>query len=64
MLAFDGYFKETAQEVEDYNHIVRKCKLYFFLEDGTIKVVELKVDNSGIRQGIGLIFVFMVIEFF
>lgn len=58
MLAFDGYFKETAQEVEDYNYTVRKCKLYFFLEDGTIKVVELKVDNSGLCQGIGLRYVF------
>lgn len=38
-------------EVSGYGHIVRKCNIYFFLEDGTIKVVEPKVINSGIAQG-------------
>lgn len=51
MLAFDAYFQESINEVFGYNHLVRKCKIYFYLEDGTIKVVEPKVANSGIPQG-------------
>lgn len=31
--------------------LVRKVKIYFFLEDGTIQVTEPKIDNSGIEQG-------------
>lgn len=30
---------------------IRKVKIYFFLEDGTIQVVEPKVENSGVAQG-------------
>ncbi|XP_067013861.2 EF-hand domain-containing family member C2 [Anabrus simplex] len=51
ILCFDAYFQETAQEREGYAFHVRKCKIFFFLEDGTIKVSEPKVDNSGIPQG-------------
>ncbi|KAG8329790.1 EF-hand domain-containing member C2 [Homalodisca vitripennis] len=51
MLAFDAYFQESIHEVHGYNHLVRKCRIYFYLEDGTIKVVEPKVANSGIPQG-------------
>lgn len=31
--------------------IVRKVKILFFLEDGTVQVTEPKVENSGIPQG-------------
>ncbi|XP_039295468.1 EF-hand domain-containing family member C2 isoform X2 [Nilaparvata lugens] len=51
VLKFNAYFQEMIQEVAGYNHIVRKCFIYFFLEDGTIKVIEPKVPNSGIPQG-------------
>lgn len=37
--------------VQGYDHVVRKVKIFFHLEDATIKVVEPKVDNSGIAQG-------------
>lgn len=33
---------------------LRKCKIIYFLEDDTIKVVEPVVINSGLPQGIGL----------
>ncbi|XP_075235583.1 EF-hand domain-containing family member C2-like isoform X2 [Lycorma delicatula] len=51
VLKFDAYFQEMIPEVAGYNHIIRKCIIYFFLEDGTIKVVEPIVKNSGIAQG-------------
>lgn len=32
-------------------HILRKVDIFFYLEDGTIKVMEPKTDNSGLTQG-------------
>lgn len=51
ILAFDGFFQETLQEVRGSPFQVRNVKIYYFLEDGTIQVVEPKVENSGISQG-------------
>ena len=28
-----------------------RCKIYFYLEDDSIQVIEPKVENSGIPQG-------------
>jgi hypothetical protein len=51
ILCFDAFFKETLQEVRGAPYAVRRVKIYFFLEDGTIQVTEPKVENSGIAQG-------------
>lgn len=51
VLTFDVFYQETLQEMRNSPFQIRKCKLYFYLEDGTIKVVEPKVENSGIPQG-------------
>ncbi|GJQ82716.1 hypothetical protein Trydic_g19726 [Trypoxylus dichotomus] len=51
VLCFDAFFQETLQEVRGSAFQVRNVKIYFFLEDGTIQVVEPKVENSGIPQG-------------
>ncbi|KAL1497141.1 hypothetical protein ABEB36_008147 [Hypothenemus hampei] len=51
ILSFDGFFQETLQEVRGSPFQVRNVKIYYFLEDGTIQVVEPKVENSGINQG-------------
>ncbi|KAJ8920607.1 hypothetical protein NQ315_004746 [Exocentrus adspersus] len=51
ILCFDAYFQETLQEVRGSPFQIRKVKIYFFLEDGTIQVIEPKVENSGISQG-------------
>ena len=51
ILTFDGYFQETVWEVDKCPLNVRKVKIYYFLEDGTIQVNEPKVDNSGMTQG-------------
>ncbi|XP_063223846.1 EF-hand domain-containing family member C2-like isoform X2 [Bacillus rossius redtenbacheri] len=50
VLCFDAFFQETVQELR-YPYQIRKCKILFFLEDGTVQVVEPKVPNSGIPQG-------------
>jgi len=53
VLSFKVYFKEAVNESANAgeNHRVRKCKLYYYLEDDTIEIVELKQENSGVPQG-------------
>ncbi|KAI4467069.1 ef-hand domain c-terminal containing protein [Holotrichia oblita] len=51
ILCYDAFYQETLQEVRRSPFQVRKVKIYFYLEDGTIKVIEPKVENSGIPQG-------------
>uniref|UniRef100_A0A8D9ELT9 EF-hand domain-containing family member C2 n=6 Tax=Cacopsylla melanoneura TaxID=428564 RepID=A0A8D9ELT9_9HEMI len=51
ILRFDAYFKDLIHSVQGYDHVIRKVKILFYLEDASIKVVEPKVDNSGIAQG-------------
>ncbi|XP_037955499.1 EF-hand domain-containing family member C2-like [Teleopsis dalmanni] len=50
-LCFHAYFKETLQEVYHAPYQVRKVKIYFYLEDGTMQIIEPCVRNSGIPQG-------------
>ncbi|CAM6091153.1 unnamed protein product [Calypogeia fissa] len=54
VLRFYAYFKEGIAERRDENMRVRKCVLYYYLEDGTIHVGEPRQDNSGILQGMFL----------
>lgn len=51
-LTFDAYFKSTVNESFGCSYNLRKCKIIYFLEDDTIKVVEPVVINSGLPQGI------------
>lgn len=51
MLCFEAFFQETAQEKLGYVYCIRKVKIFFFLEDGTIQVLEPTIHNSGIPQG-------------
>ncbi|XP_030369999.1 EF-hand domain-containing family member C2 [Scaptodrosophila lebanonensis] len=51
VLCFNAYFKEHLTEVFHAAYQVRKVKIYFYLEDGTMQVTEPKVENSGIPQG-------------
>lgn len=50
-LTFDAYFKSTVNESFGCSYNLRKCKIIYFLEDDTIKVVEPVVINSGLPQG-------------
>uniref|UniRef100_A0A034VRL3 EF-hand domain-containing family member C2 n=1 Tax=Bactrocera dorsalis TaxID=27457 RepID=A0A034VRL3_BACDO len=51
VLGFDAFFKETLHEVYNAPYQVRKVKIMYYLEDGTMQITEPKVDNSGIPQG-------------
>ncbi|XP_051565641.1 EF-hand domain-containing family member C2 [Myxocyprinus asiaticus] len=51
VLCFDAYFQESVPQRREEKYRVRKCKIYFHLEDDTIQVVEPELKNSGIPQG-------------
>lgn len=41
-------------ENPDENFRVRRCILYFYLEDDTVHIIENRVENAGIPQGVFL----------
>uniref|UniRef100_A0A1B0EV89 Putative ef-hand domain-containing family member c2 n=1 Tax=Lutzomyia longipalpis TaxID=7200 RepID=A0A1B0EV89_LUTLO len=50
VLCFEGYFREVVDDdVSAYQ--IRNMKISFFLDDGTVQVVEPKQVDSGIPQG-------------
>ncbi|NXL90127.1 EFHC2 protein, partial [Alectura lathami] len=51
VLSFDAYFEEEVPDKPQEPYRIRHCKIYFYLEDGTIQVLEPQVKNSGILQG-------------
>ncbi|XP_030055562.1 EF-hand domain-containing family member C2 isoform X2 [Microcaecilia unicolor] len=51
VLSFDAYFAEDIISSSEEAYRVRQCKIYFYLEDDTIQVVEPEIKNSGIPQG-------------
>lgn len=51
ILTFEAYFQQAAWEIRKIPYQIRKVKILFFLEDGTIQVNEPRVDNSGMTQG-------------
>jgi hypothetical protein len=54
VLKFDGYFQEAVVEDPNENYRIRKCVIYYYLEDDTLHILEPKVENSGIPQGVFL----------
>ena len=51
VLLFNAYFKQTLNESDKEYYRVRPVKIYYYLEDDSISVVEPIVENSGIPQG-------------
>lgn len=51
VLRFFCFFKESVHESRLEQQRVRRCVIYYYLEDDTIHVSEPKQDNSGIPQG-------------
>ena len=51
VLKFRGYFQESVVESALENYRVREVFIYFYLEDSTIMVTEVKQTNSGTPQG-------------
>eukprot|EP00002_Diphylleia_rotans_P019006 TRINITY_DN3675_c0_g1_i4.p1 TRINITY_DN3675_c0_g1~~TRINITY_DN3675_c0_g1_i4.p1 ORF type:complete len:580 (+),score=122.49 TRINITY_DN3675_c0_g1_i4:80-1819(+) len=54
VLRFEAFFKEAVHESRLEQYRVRRCIIYFYLDDDTIHVAEARQDNSGIPQGIFL----------
>lgn len=48
---FEAYYQETVQERWKSSFQIRVVTISFFLEDGTMKISEPIVDNSGLEQG-------------
>ncbi|XP_064639145.1 EF-hand domain-containing family member C2-like [Lineus longissimus] len=51
VLCFDAYFQEAVDEKREEQFRIRNCKIYFYLEDDSIQVIEPRIKNAGIPQG-------------
>ncbi|KAK2575490.1 hypothetical protein KPH14_011217 [Odynerus spinipes] len=51
-LTFKAYYQETVEETWKTSFRIRLVTISFFLEDGTMKISEPIVDNSGLEQGV------------
>lgn len=54
VLNFDCYFQEPVVENATENYRIRKCTLYYYLDDDTMHILETRVENAGIPQGVFL----------
>lgn len=54
VLNFKAYFLEPVVESADENYRIRRCVIYFYLDDDTFHIIEPRVANSGIPQGVFL----------
>ena len=51
VLKFKGYFVEHVVESAYENYRIRKCNFFYYLEDDTMHIDEIREENSGIVQG-------------
>ena len=51
VLKFVGYFVESVVESAYENYRIRKCNIFYYLEDDTMHIDEIREENSGIVQG-------------
>lgn len=51
VLRFNTYFVEHVNESAFENYRIRKCDIFYYLDDDTIHINEVKEENSGIPQG-------------
>jgi len=54
VLRFDTYFQEPVVESKDENFRVHKCTMLYYLEDDTIHILEDRMENAGLPQGVFL----------
>lgn len=52
VLRFHGYFKDSVHERPEETQRVRACTLFYYLEDDSIHIQEIKDHNSGMKQGL------------
>ena len=51
VLRFYGWLKQTVHESQLEHYRVRHVKLYYYLEDDSIEIIEPHVRDSGMPQG-------------
>jgi len=51
VLTFSAYFEEKPDGLSAGSRQIRKCNIFYYLEDDTIKIVEKPQLNSGVTQG-------------
>ncbi|CAF4069854.1 unnamed protein product, partial [Adineta steineri] len=51
VLRFFGYFKQTVPESPNEYYRVRPVKIFYYLEDDSLEIIEEVQENSGIPQG-------------
>uniref|UniRef100_A0A9L0I5Z1 EF-hand domain containing 1 n=1 Tax=Equus asinus TaxID=9793 RepID=A0A9L0I5Z1_EQUAS len=51
VLKFDAYFQEDVPMSTEEHYRIRQVKIYYYLEDDSMSVIEPVVENSGIPQG-------------
>ncbi|EEQ99578.1 conserved hypothetical protein, partial [Perkinsus marinus ATCC 50983] len=51
VLRYYAYFQEPVVESPVENFRVRKCTILYYLEDGSLHILEPRVLNSGLQQG-------------
>lgn len=54
VLRFYAFYKEPVHSSPDEHWRVRKCVLYFYLEDDSVHIAEPRQENSGLPQGVFL----------
>jgi hypothetical protein len=52
VLRFKGYFKESVPESSAEFYRVRYVDVFYYLEDDSMAVVEPRIENSGLSQGL------------
>lgn len=48
---FSAYYQQTLEEMRYGPALIREVKIFFYLEDGTMKVIEPVTLNSSLAQG-------------
>ena len=51
VLRFHTYFVEHVVESAYENYRIRRCNIYYYLDDNTVHINEVKEENSGMPQG-------------
>ena len=51
VLLFNAYFEEDVQQCAIESRRLHKCDIFFYVEDGTIEIIQRKLENSGMPQG-------------
>jgi len=54
VLLFHAYYEEDVLQSAIEDKRIMKCEIYFYVEDGTIEIIQTKQENSGIPQGVFL----------